>query len=257
MRDIMKAQLYQYKKERLPLIVFIAIVAMILIIAMNEAEGNPFSDAACSIAPIVAQIAMMSVATVVSIFCGMDLIDQTSNYEIMSGHTRKDAFFGRAIPAVLLGALSSVCVILLVIMIGTLVLGWGDAVSLKAYLLRVLLLTFPYFRMACEFVCIVFFVRNPYLVLAMGFFYAMGIGDLLVGVSKSPFSFALGLTNIIRLTNYTAFTTYSPVDPSDMITVYDASLSVVDVLGTIGSSVGMGILFLVIGYHFFQTDDIR
>lgn len=257
MRDIMKAQLYQYKKERLPLIVFIAMIAMILITAMNEAEGNPFSDAACTMAMIIAQLSMMCLATVVAIFCGMDFVDQTSNYEIMSGHTRKDAFLGRAIPAVLLGALSSVCVILLVIVIGTLLLGWGDAVSLKAYLLHVLLLVFPYFRIACEFVCIVFIVRNPYLVLAIGCFYSVGMGELLVGISNSPFSFALGLTNLNRLTNYVAFSTYSPADPSDMITVYDASLSMVDVLGTIGSSLGVGILFLVLGYHFFQTDDIR
>ncbi len=256
MKDIMKSQLFQYKKERLPLIVFIAIVGMILIFVLNEAEGNPVSEAACTMGIIVAQLAIMCVATVVSVFCGMDFLDQTSNYEIMSGHTREDAFLGRAVPAVLLGTLSSVCAILLVLIIGTLLLGWGDAVSLKAYLLHVVLLAFPYFRMACEFVCIVFIIRNPYLTLALGFFYSNGVGELLVGVSKSPFSFALGLTNLNRLTNFAAFSTYSPADPSNVMTVYDASLSLVDVLGTIGSSLGGGILFLLLGYHFFKTDDI-
>lgn len=258
MKAIMKSQLYQLKKERLLYIVFALCIVLLLIFILNEDGHDTFGEIICEMSSILPQISLMFLFAAVAVICGKDFLDKTGNYEIMGGHTRLEMYLGRAILAIGVAVLGSILVILFIIGFGSLLFGWGDAISITDVLMRVLLLTFPMFRIACEVVFLTFIVRNAYMVLAAGFVYLFFIVELLFGMAgANADSYYLGMSNIIKLLNMNSFATYSPVNPGVKLIVYDTTLKVSDVGKTIVVSVAVGILFLVLGYHFFKTDDIE
>lgn len=255
MKGIIKAQIFQIKKERLLVIVFLLSLALGVITWVNE-DFASFGEIVCDMSFIIPQISMLFLFAAIGVICGMDFSDKTANYEIMSGHTRLEVYLGRVILAVTVAVAGSLAICLLIIGIGSMVMDWGDAVSLKGVLIRVLLLAFPMFRIACEMVFVVFIVRNAYLLLAMGFFYTFALTELFMSVAKEPASYYLGMSNICRLMNMTAFQTYNPANPEMKIVIYDTTLQLSEIFTTIGVSLGVGFVFLLLGYRFFKTDDI-
>lgn len=257
MKDIFKSQLFQLKKERLPYVVFVLCILLLCIVIVNEDGRASFGEMMCGLTNIISQISLMFLFTAVAVVCGKDFPDKTGNYEIMGGHTRFEVYMGRALLAIVVGVLGTLLLFFFVIGIGCAFVGWGDAVSLKGILFRVLLLMFPLFRIACEIVFLVFILRSAYLVLTIGYIYLFFILELMMGVSKAPTSYYLGMTNIFRILDMTFFQVYSPVNPGVKMVVYDTTLKLSDVWGTVVVSVGVGLLFLWLGYHFFKSDDIH
>lgn len=256
MKNIVKAQLYQLKKERLLYIVFV-LCCILSGIAIMNAEGDCFGERMCGVASTLPQISLAFLFTAVAVICGRDFMDKTGNYELMTGHTRAEMYAGRAMPAIVVGVVGSMLICVFVFGAGCLWLGFGDAVSLKTVLTRMGLMVFPMFRLACEMVFLTFIIRNTYAVMAVGYVYVFFITELLLGISEQPSSYYLGMTNLVKLWDLTAFQTYSPAHPSLVMTVYDAAIGLADVGATILVSLTAGIIFLILGYHFFKTDDIE
>lgn len=257
MKNIVRAQIYQLKKERLLPIVFVLCIGLLCITIINQRDFDTFGEILCEISSIVPQMSLLFLFTAVAVICGRDFADKTGNYEIMGGHTRKEMYMGRASLAIGVAVVGSVLICYAIIGLGSAFMGWGDAVSLKDVLLRVTLMSFPMFRIACEAVFLTFIIRNAYIVMAAGYVYIFFITELLLGMSTQPASYYLGISNLAKLMDMTAFQTYSPVNPGVKMTVYDASISLSDAGGTVIVSVVVGVVFLVLGYHFFKTDDME
>lgn len=257
MKDIMKSQLYQLKKERLIFIVFALCIVLLMIFILNENEQGSFGEILCDMSSILSQISLLFLISAVAVVCGKDFVDKTGNYEIMTGHTRFELYFGRAFLSIVIGVLGSLLICVIIICMGCAIFGWGDAVSFGDVLLRIMLLIFPMFRIACETIFVTFIIRNCYMVLAAGYVYLFFIAELIMGVSVNPTSFYLGMTNMVNILDMTSFTTYSPVHPTKTMVVYDATLKTSQIGGTIVVSLIVGIVFLILGFHFFKTDDIE
>lgn len=257
MKAIMKSQLYQLKKERLIYIVFALCIALLMIFVINESDQGSFGEILCDMSSILSQISLLFLISAVAVICGKDFVDKTGNYEIMTGHTRFELYFGRAFLSIVIGVLGSLLICFIIIGIGCAIFGWGDAVSFGEVILRIMLLFFPMFRVACETIFLTFIIRNCYMVLAAGYVYLFFVVELIMGVSVNPTSFYLGVTNMVNLLDMTSFSTYSPVHPTKTMVVYDATLNATQIGGTIVVSLIVGVVFLVLGFHFFKTDDIE
>ena len=66
----------------------------------------------------------------------------------------------------------------------------------------------------------------------------------------------LGTGNLQMLFDFTSWSTYTLVGEKEIM-VYDAALSTGDVAGTVLASVLIGGLFLILGYLYFEKDDLN
>lgn len=255
MKDIIKSQWFQIRKERFLYVTYIVVFLLISILLL-QGDIEDCGTFICEASSLLPQFSLLFLFTAVGVICCRDFNDQTCNYEIMSGHTRGEIYMGRVVIALFVGIFGALSLCFICIGIGCILFGWGDTVSLSGVMERTLLMVFPLFRIACETIFLAFIVRNVYAIMAAGYLYVMVLSELLFSVMKDSNSFVLGFSNLIRLSNYNSFATYSPVTTKN-ITVYDASLGSADIIGTIGWSCVVGVLFLILGYAFFKTDDIR
>lgn len=257
MKNIMKSQLFQLKREKLPYMIFLLVIALLAIMIFNSMdEYENFGEAIAELGYMLPQMSLLFLFVTVGCICGIDFIDQTSNYELMSGHTRVEMYMARVVLSVIIGPVGCLLICFACIGLGSGIFGFGDAVSLSGVLFRYLLMIFPLIRIACEVVFLSFVIRNAYLIYGIGIMYVLFLSELILGFSKVADGFFLGMTNLIRLGNFKSFSTYSPVTLEKYV-IYDTSISRGDVLGTVGMSLIVGILFLVLGYRFFATDDIQ
>ncbi len=259
MRNIIKAQLYQMRKSSFTCIVFLAVLVMQLANLMGEWSYR--GEEMCGSTYIAANgFYMTLVALIFAIVftgqvCGADFIDKTANYELMSGHLRKQAYFSRAIVSLAGGGLGAALIIAVPVAVSTAACGWGNDIRIGDAVLRYLLTFLPILRIICEFVFLTYVVKNAYVIMACGFvtyILGMGLPDYL-GKSQSVF---LGVTNLSGLCNFESWTTYT-VGEMKMYTVYEAGVSANDVVATLLASVIIGGLFLIIGYLYFKKDDLN
>lgn len=259
MKNIIKSQLYQIKKSSFTYIVFLAVLVMQLANLMGEWDyrggemyGSTYIAANGFYTTLVALIFAIVFTGQV---CGADFIDRTANYELMSGHLRKQAYFSRAIISLAGGGIGAAIIIAAPVVISTAACGWGNDIRVCDAVFRYLLALLPILRIICEFIFLAYVVKNAYVIMACGFFtYILGIAlPEYLGRSESVF---LGITNLSRLCSFEAWTTYT-VGEMKMYTVYEAGVSANDVASTLLASVIIGGLFLAIGYLYFKKDDLN
>lgn len=263
MKNIMKAQLYQLLRSSILYKTFLCLVVfqiMVFVVARHsvlEMEGRAFS-AGNSLADggyIVMCFALVFAIIATAYICGADFVDKTTNYELLTGHLRKEAYFGRALLSMQVGIAGAALLIIIPIAWLCVMDGWGNEMDFGKALLRLLLCLFPIWRIICEFIFLTYIVKNPYPVMIVGAFvsvYSVGIipmfatGD--IGV--------LGMGNLSQLMNFAAWRTFALVGEKEIV-IYDASLTAGDVVSTILLSVLIGGLFLGLGYVFFKKDDLN
>ncbi|MBQ3666123.1 MAG: hypothetical protein II919_08475 [Lachnospiraceae bacterium] len=260
MKNIAKSQLYQLRKSKLSygiffVILFLQLFTIVATVLNNfdgpDVTGSSFvaeQGAALFLTPIV----FLSIIT--GIVTGADFMDKTTNYEIMTGHTRYEVFWGRVIPALIISITGGFILAILPMTVAKLLFGWGTKMRLKGVVLRFILIIFPYFRIVCEFIFLSFVVRNEYIIMTLGFVYYM-LGSILAEGGNGSSSL-LGLTNLNSLGNYGSFSTYNVLDGATVITVYDSSVGASAIVSTIVNSLLIGSFFLLIGYIFFKNDDL-
>ena len=252
MKNIIKSQFYQIKNERLLVIVFFTLMAALLMNAffgMGDGEALSAGETAVYLLPFEVQISALFIFMQTGIFCCSDFKDKTANYELMSGHTRKEVYFGRVIPCLIVGTLGWILLMCMPYVILTLLRGWGTEISFRTVMVRFLLMIFPVLRLICEFIFISFLVRNPYIVMAAGY-VAFCIG----GMSFTSSCF-LGMTNLTMLSTIDVWVTFGL--SGSLNYVYESYLTSSEIIGTIVSSVIFGGASLYMGYYFFRTDDVN
>lgn len=257
MWNVMRAQLFQLKREKLVLIVFLIILFMQFTALMGEVDSGSIAggDYVAVAGTYISLLPMVFVTVLVGTICGMDFMDKTTNYELMAGHTRRDVYAGRAVLSIVGGLIGGAILTAFPVVIATSLWGWGTKISMGGFLLRSLLLLLPIFRIICEFIFFTYLVKNAYITMACGLFVFL-IGQALPMYLSDPDSVLLGITNLNLLYSFDAWSTYSVVDVSTYV-VYDSALSVSAVISTVTASVIIGAVFLVLGYTYFKHDDLN
>jgi len=259
MKQIMKAQLYQLKRNKLIYVIFFGLVFMQCTTLLGEIG---FSSKTVTAGTYVAEggsyvmsVALIFALVLTGVICGEDFIDKTINYELMSGHLRRELYFGRALLSLLIGTAGTIILNIVPVIAACMMNGWGNEVSAWEVFLRYMLSVFPVLRMICEFVFISYIVKNSYIVMALGFVVSMA-GDAWIGLFGEGNLLFLGTGNLHMLFDFTAWSTYTLVGEKEII-IYDAALSSGNVAGTIAASVLIGGLFFILGYLYFEKDDLN
>lgn len=262
MKGIIKSQIYLMKRLSMLRTMGIGLVAFNMVLGYLEILNNPGQTISKAIAVfdevdmMNSGLVVMMVALVASLVAGHDFEDKSINYELLSGHTRRQIFFGRALPAIaistIFGALEYISGYLIMIPFAS----FGDTVELSAVLLRFMLILLVFVRVACIAIMLVFILSswgNGYVV-SMFVFGMEIIGMVFLG---NGMPYLLSVSNIFRLRHFVGFQTYRIDDLQKIYGVYDAMPKLEEVAGTVGVSALVAVLCLGIGYSFFHKEDMR
>lgn len=263
LNNIIKAQMYQIRKTTFTPLVFIVMAFLNVSIYFGELDYQNYELSAGECVASMGTIMLCTAVIFAIIFtgyvCGGDFMDKTSNYELMSGHTRGQVYFAHAVVSIVVGTIGTAILLILPVVIGSAAYGWGTEIALSDVLLRYGLSMLVVMRMICEFVFLTYVVRNPYITMAGGYVVFM-FGQLFAEFSKNMVngsSVFLGITCFNKLGSFESWFTYTLDNTVDLIKVYDAALSAGDIVSIVVSSIGIGGLFLWLGYKFFAKDDMN
>lgn len=256
----MKAQLIQLSKDKICRFIFVGVLVvtfLIVVMMADMASGDikvTGGEQAVMLLTMTQLLAQFFMYLFTAQACGADFMDKTCNYEIMSGHTRRDVFFGRAIPALVIGTLGTMLLIAAPVVAEVIILGgWGDKVSLTDMLLRFLLMAFPIARVICEFIFLTFIIKNPYIVMGISYMLCVILG-MNIPVTRDH-CFVLGMSNMNAITVIDQWHSFGL--GGDLYYIYETGLTADFVLPTIIVSVVIGAAALLLGYTFFRNDDMH
>ena len=180
-------------------------------------------------------------------------MDKTQNYELSGGHRRYEVYLGRVISAAIVGGVGALFLTALPVGIYAMSYGWGAKVAFGPVLIRLLLMLLPYLRLVVEFAFLTFLIKNPYVVMGLGYVIFMLTMTIVSGTTIEATSAFLGVTNLSLLTMVSKWATYGL--GNDMNYIFDASLGAGDIVATVVASVVFGTATLYLGYVFFKHDD--
>ncbi|MGN0605149.1 MAG: hypothetical protein ACI4JM_01375 [Oscillospiraceae bacterium] len=261
MWHIAKAQFYQLGKESIIKIIFLLILAVQTISVVSYVISGIADETAVSAGQLTAEL-FPAMATFPFIFifiavgdiCCSDYGDKTANYEIMSGHTRYDSYFGRVIPCITVGTSGYILLTLFPILTVSAFIGWGEKVSAADIFLRWFMTIFPIIRLICEFVFLSFLFRKSYIIYIGG--YIIYQAEMLLIQMMGTNSYLLGFSNIKRLSEIEIWTSFGLSDKLEYY-IYDASVTAADCISTITVSLIFSAASLYLGYVFFRNDDLN
>ncbi len=258
MLNIMKSQIYQLKKDKLIVFVFIAVFFMqnfnILMDKFLGMEETTTDIYVVSNGIFIAFNAVLFVLILTAQLCNADFMDKTTNYELMSGHQRKEVYLGRVIPCIIICIIGGVFMMVSPVIISLILNGWGTKLDAGEIILRGVLLIFPMLRLICEFIFLSFLIKNSYIVMILGYFVFMFGSSAILFLPDSQ-SLILGVSNINELCFVDIWVTYGLEE--DMNYIYEASLDISQIVGTIIISIIMSVISLYLGYVFFKNDDLN
>lgn len=257
MRNIIKAQFFQVTRDKFIKYTAVAILGLQILMVMlpvwlEVAEVSSAGELVAAKEGSIASFPVFFLILVTAQICGADFMDKTNHYELMGGHKRAEVYLGRVIPALLVAGLGAFLLVIFPVGLSVVLYGWGTKVAVSQALVRFGLLLFPLLRLVCEFACLTFLVKNPYVVMGVGYLVFMAT-TMLTGMMESRCMF-LGVTNISWLMIVNKWMTYGLGNDTNYI--FDASTPPVMLWGTIGASVFFGFAALFLGYVFFRNDDM-
>lgn len=259
MKDIIKAQLYQLRRDKLLKILFFVVLFLQITNvfgAMDYDIGEVFSGGYYLINQgfYLALLAALFGMLMTSQVCGGDFIDKTTNYELMAGHKRSEVYFGRTIISIVGGLMGTVIMFSLPMILVCVAYGFGTEILPEQAILRLILVIFPAFRMICEIIFLVYVIKNPYVAMVVSVLIFIFGQNISMFLEKTDSVF-LGMTNIIGLFTFDAYRTYSAVT-LEQFYIYNGSLNSAYIVETIMGSLIIGGVFLFLGYVFFKKDDV-
>ena len=260
MKNIVKAQFFQIKRDKIIKYIVVVTLLMQVLIAMlpiwlDTAEPVPAGEYFSMNGGATSTFTLFFLILVTAEICGADFLDKTHNYELMTGHRRYEVYLGRVIAAAVVGGVGALFFTILPVGIYAVLYGWGPKVAFAPVLLRWGLMLLVYLRMVCEFAFLTFLVKNPYVVMGFGYVVFMMSMMLASGTTISVNSVFLGTTNLTLLGMVSKWATYGL--GGDMNYIFDASISAGTILGTVAASVVFGAVALYLGYVFFKHDDMN
>lgn len=224
-------------------------------------EGLPDSPASTVFGEWItgpASLLPMALAWVVCRICGWDLRDKTANYEILYGKKRSQVYFSRFLAALLFSLvtvlLSAVPFLLLIARNG-----WGGSLSAENALLHCGLMFPVLFRLICFFTALSFLVGNDIAAAFLGWMFSFAGMTLYLISTLADFSLRLtwqiASVNLLTLMDFSNKT--KGFFEGQDITVYKAELTQAFCTETLLSGIGIGLLWLLLGYFIFRKKDLR
>ncbi len=261
MKNVIKSQFYQLSKQTLLYIVLfillIVVTAFCLLFGRIDADfmgiDPTASDTFKNYSTIFSLMTMAFTAIAVPTICGGDLKDKTANHEILSGHVRKDVYFGRTVVAIIVSIIGWVGLSIIPVVVLTAVYGWGNAFTVAELAVRYIFSLLPLIRIVCELVFATFIIKTPYIVMAVAYIVTMLITTLSSYAPDSVYFFGMSAFSEFYVIESTAMYGLN----EGVYYVCDASLSSELVIMTVIVSTIVGLGSLIAGYRFFKNDDIN
>ena len=259
MRNLIRAQFFQIKRNRILLFIVGGVTLMNIVEVFGEGMINSSNH---SMGFVFAQAGVImfllaSMAGVLSaVLCSAeDFRDKTFNYEIMSGHNRRDIFISKVIVGLCVGIIGYLISIVIPVVVGCAVLGFGSEITVGEFLLRIVLSIVVEVRLICVFIGITYLFRNLALGLGVsGAYLFLGL-IFLEGITSK--SILLGITSFAKLAEFVDWMTYTIGDKINYIYVYGKHIAFSEGLSLVAVSLGIGIAMLLISYYFFKKDDVE
>lgn len=257
---MISAQFYQLRKQRVLPIAFAGLVLLMTAIAVlaagidseeQKTASYLFAEGAFS---SMTMFSFMFMAGAVGTVCCGDFPDKTINYELMSGSSRDQVYFGRAVAALVTAVPAGLFMELISLGLCALILGWGDSIGPGAAVLRVLMTVFPYIRICCFYIMVSFIVKNTGLVIITAFALLQGI-SLLIGDSSRAPDLSLALLCCRSFLRTESFITFE-LDGRERM-VFDTSLSPGGAAAAVLVSLLAAAAYIFIGRTYFDKDDLR
>lgn len=263
MHNIIKALNYQTRRDNF-LIYSILAGVYVIAVSLIDYYGHKFDmlngGTVVALTGVQMCISMSVTFTVLLLgtrICGWDYSDKTMNYEILSGHTRKEVYWSRVIVCITWCTCVSLAIIIFPVILFTIINGWGDNMDFGGAALRYLLLIFPIFRIICEFALITFLTGSCYKGMVLGFILSeTGMSIYILAEELADFNcgYLLSMSNIDALFAFNAKLGY--VNGED-IEVFETALEPSLAIGTIIVSLTVGAACLLIGWLVFKKRDVN
>ena len=256
----MKAQRYQIKGDN---VIIYGILAALLIPVlpiffdgtdMGDMTGGLFAVSAFGTLPIALLIISL---VLISRICGWDMNDKTINYEVLSGHSRGQIYFGRVLMSIVYTLVAGIIVMVLPIAVITMIKGWGENVAVYDMLIRALVMLCPYIRWMCELVLVVFLVKNSDIALVMGWvMYAVVLIVQMIVYEAADITliFPFASINMMSLSEIT--NTKLELVNGELIPVFDAALNASEITNSIVVSIVVAVVCVMAGYVVFKKRDM-
>lgn len=259
MWNVMKAQRYQIKGDN---VIIYGILATFLIPVLpiffdgtiGDMTGGMFAVSVLGTIPIALLIASL---VLVSRICGWDMDDKTINYELLSGHSRGQIYFGRVIMSLVYTVVAGLVIMVLPTAVITMIKGWGKNVVFQKVLVRAFLMLCPYIRWICELALVAFIVKNSNITLVLGWLmYALVlIAQMIVfEAADITLKFQFASTNMMSLSEIT--NTRLELVNGELIPVFDAALNASEITNSIVVSFVVAVLCVMAGYAVFKKRDM-
>ncbi len=258
MRNIIKALNYQTRTDN---VTYYSILFMIFLVAVTFLDADITKVTGGEYVAISGQALGMFPSFFILILgiriCGWDYADKTMNYEILSGHHRREVYFARVIVTLVWCVALSFFFLVLPALICTIINGWGVNMDFSGMAIRYLLAIFPIIRIVCQCVMLTFLVKSAYVAWAAGFILTMlnsMTTMILEELMNIKLSWQTATTNLMKLFTFNQSIGY--VNGED-VTICHTELEPSMIIGTIGVSVAVSVICLAIGYAVFRKSDVN
>ena len=174
-------------------------------------------------------------AAVAGLVCAGDFKDKTSNYEIMSGSLRAEAYFGRIVVSVVLSVIMCAVSMALSPIIVTAVYGWGTSVTVESFVIKSSAAVMAVHMGGIILVTTIINMTG-------------GMGGLTEGFF-APFDF-------MKVVSYSSYSTYG-LNNEDLVWMLFRNELPSRLLAPLAAlSLLFSAAYIIIGYHYYDKDDL-
>lgn len=260
MINVIRAQLYQLKRDIVVwgILLFALLISFIMHIESFEKALTGSEAATLMGESMSVMVGMLVIMVVVANVMGKDFLDKTINYEVLSGHTRKDVFLGRLLVGTTTGVLLAFIVTLAIPVTLTILNGWGTTMELNGFLIRCGLYLLILIRIACELAFLTTIAKNPYITYLVAFVLGevqMGLTTAQIHYADAEVSPVLPVANSMNLFMFQDWSTFF-LDETDQI-VYNSAVTSEMAVWAIVPSIVIGLVMVIFTYVFFRQDDLN
>lgn len=258
MWNIMKAQRYQVRRDKIVygMILFALALSGIFLLQMimEMPEGLSGSAVIAEMGSLFLMGSLLFLLVIAADIMGNDFADKTINYEVLSGHSRKEVYFGRVIPAVVYGVLGTMILSAFWPFLISVTQGWGSLMEAKGVWIRYGLLVFVLFRLICEVAFLTMITKNTHITYLVGFCLSYA-EIIIIALLDSENWYLMGMGSCMKLLSFEEWSTTFLNEQEQIF--YNSALNPEMIIETIAASLIFGILSLVLGYVYFKHDDLN
>ena len=262
MNNIIKSLNYQIKRDIVTYIAIFAGIAVALLPALEfsaveigEINGGLYANYYLGTMMLIPYIMSCLIGACV---IGKDMGDKTINYEIMSGHSRGQSFWGRVIAAFVWDI--GLCILVSAIPIGLIsaINGWGNNIVFAHFAQRYVIIIVSTCRILSFVVLITTLIRHP----VAGGFISYGVINfstipliLLEELFDKKMYHVLAMSDIFYLSDF--INMVSIVENGEKIAKYDLSVPTSFFIVSIIVTFGVSAVYLSLAYLVFKKRDMR